>query len=173
MDAKERRKQRNRAYYIAHPEKFRVVARPCQTVRAIYILRNTSDSCIYIGETANLACRWRQHKRTTCKSHPAEGWTCDVFLRLPVLPPNGICTAVHRLVEHLVITHHIRAGHTLLNQNGTIFFSQWEWIERDLLPYLPQFDEESRVKVVELIRDVYNRDVPPPGGSPPGGVKMT
>lgn len=170
MDAKERRRQRNHAYYLTHPEKFRP-AKPRDVVRAVYILRNSTDKRVYVGESIDVECRWRQHKTTTCKNHPAEDWHYEIFIRVPPLDDRS-CS--NRMIEHLVITHLIRTGHTLLNRSGTFFFSQWEYVERDVVPYLSRFDEESRAKVIALIRDVYNRDVSPPEGSPGVGVeKMT
>lgn len=159
MDANERRKERNRAYYLAHPEKWASSRkRPIPENRAIYILRNTSDSRIYIGETVCVDVRWRQHKRTTCKAHPAEGWTCETYLKLPTVEGNH--TPFHTAIEQMIITHFLRTGHSLINKQRSVLYPYSD-IEHDVLPHLDKFAPEDRVKVEELIASIYPRPPPP------------
>lgn len=158
MDATERRKERNRAYYVAHPEKWKAKSnKSCPENRAIYILRNTADTRMYIGETTNVDVRWRQHKRTTCVKHPAEGWSCETYIKLPKVDGNH--TTLHLSLEQMVVLDFLRRGHTLLNKNRAVLYP-WSDVEKYVLPHLDKFAPEDRAKVDELIAATYPR--PPP-----------
>ena len=159
MDATERRKDRNRAYYLAHADKWkRSPKRQQPQNRAIYILKNETDSHIYIGETTCVDVRWRQHKRTTCKNHPAEGWSCETYLKLPVIEGNH--TPFHMAVEQMIITHFLRTGHSLLNKTRAVLYP-WSDIERDVVPHLDKFSPEDRAKVEGVMNSIYPRPPPP------------
>jgi hypothetical protein len=159
MDTKERRKERNRAYYIAHPEKWtRTPKRAPPENRAIYILRNTSDARIYVGETVCVDVRWRQHKRTTCVKYPAEGWSCETYIKMPSI--EGLHTTFHMSVEQMVIIDLLRRGHTLLNKNRAVLYP-WSDVETHVVPHLDKFAPEDRAKVEGLIASIYPRPPPP------------